>query len=121
MSMHRDIVVNPQRSVMTMTSIIRQINALRQGRSTTLSSHGSPARSPAQKVIMRGLQGAVRDYRGLGSLSAVSLPAPVFQQERPSLDPLSSLSWLESGMHQMLEVITRMLETAFVRVVAWTY
>ena len=83
MSMTRDIIVDPQRSVMTMSSTIVLNNAPKQGRSTTPSSNGSPVRSPAQKVIMRGLQGAVREYQGLGSPSAASLP--VFPQERPSL------------------------------------
>ena len=100
-SICRDTVVGPQRSTMTMSRSIVQPDAPMQGRSTTQSSSGSPVRSLAQKTIMRGLWGVVREYWGLGSLSAASLLALVSMHGRPSSGPSSSSIQLETGMCQM--------------------
>ena len=114
----KDITVNPQRLMMISGSIV-QPDVPMQGRSMTLSSHGSPARSPAQKAIMRRLQGVVRDYQGLGLPSAASPPPPEFPQERPSSGPLNWFAQVEMGMHQMLEVITKMSDTALLDQESW--
>ena len=64
----------------------------------TLSSCGSPARSLTQKAIIWGLQGVVRDYQGLVSLSAVSLPPPEFLWEGPSSGASNWSAQVEMGM-----------------------
>ena len=112
-SVCRDITIDPQRSVMMMFRSIVQPNVPMWGRSMTPSSHGSPARSLAQKAIMRGLQGAVRDYQGLGSPSTASLPPLEFLQEGPSSGASNWSFQVETGMHQMLEVITKMSDVTF--------
>ena len=57
---------------------------------------------------MTGLQDVVREY--LKAPPASTLPQPAFPMVGPSTSSLSI--WLEEGLHQMLDIITGMLDQA---------
>ena len=75
--------LSPQRSIWRMSSIIVPSDVLMWEKSSTPSSSGSPATSPVQKWIMKGLRKAKKDY--LASPPAMSLLTPVLSGLMPGL------------------------------------
>ena len=94
-SVHRDNIANPNWSKIMMSRSFNVNRQKKQGRSSTPSSNGSVTSS--QKVIQKGLQGAIREY--LQAPLASTLPCPEFPMG--GLLPSTSSIWLEEGLRQM--------------------
>ena len=102
---HRDTIVNPNQLRMTMSGNIDPGRQWRQGRSTTPSLNGSVTSS--RRTIQKGLQGVIREYLQAPPVS--TLPQLEFL-----MGPLASSSsiQLETGLCQMLDIVTAMSDQA---------
>ena len=73
----------------------------------------APARTQTQETILRALESAAAEYRGLVSPPSDVLLPPVFPSGRDSLGESSQSTRLEQGMWEMSLVLEDMVEGSF--------